>query len=200
MRIVLASQSPRRKELLARLYPDFEVMVSSADEELPEGVHPREGVEILARRKGAAVLGITDPCDVIISSDTLVELGGVPLGKPEDEQDAVKMLMSLSGKSHHVHTGVAVHCNGKVVSGIDTATVTFKAFSEAEAREYVATGEPMDKAGSYAIQGLGGALVEKFEGEFEVIVGLGLNLTKKLVDSVLCDACAEASEAVLENE
>ncbi|MBO7304896.1 MAG: septum formation protein Maf [Clostridia bacterium] len=185
MKIILASQSPRRKELLSRLYPEFEITVSAADEELPAGVHPREGVEILARRKGAAVLGMAHPCDVIISSDTLVELDGVPLGKPRDEEDAVRMLMSLSGKAHHVHTGVAVHHGGRVVSGVDTATVTFKPFSEREAREYVKTGEPMDKAGSYAIQGIGGALVSKFEGEFEVIVGLGLNLTKRLVESAL---------------
>lgn len=185
MKIILASQSPRRKELLGRIYPEFEITVSAADEELPRDMHPREGVEVLARRKGAAVLGMAHPCDVIISSDTLVELDGVPLGKPRDEEDAVRMLMSLSGKAHHVHTGVAVHHAGRVVSGVDTATVTFKPFCEREAREYVATGEPMDKAGSYAIQGIGGALVEKFEGEFEVIVGLGLNLTKKLVDSVL---------------
>ena len=185
MKIILASRSPRRKELLGRIYPEFEIMVSAADEELPHDIHPREGVEVLARRKGAAVLSMAAPCDVIISSDTLVEIDGVPLGKPRDEEDAVRMLMSLSGKSHHVHTGVAVHHAGRVLSGVDTATVTFKSFSEREAREYVATGEPMDKAGSYAIQGIGGALVEKFEGEFEVIVGLGLGLTKKLVDSAI---------------
>lgn len=188
MKIILASQSPRRKELLGRIYPEFEIMVSEADERLPKSVHPQKGVEILARRKGEAVLSMTDPCDVIISSDTLVELDGVALGKPCDTEDAVRMLMSLSGKAHHVHTGVAVHHKGRVVSGTDTATVTFRPFSEAEAREYVATGEPMDKAGAYAIQGIGGGLVEKFEGEFEVIVGLGLNLTKRLVEAVLGNA------------
>ena len=96
MKIVLASQSPRRKELLGRIYPEFEIMVSEANERLPKSVHPQKGVEILARRKGEAVLSMTDPCDVIISSDTLVELNGKALGKPHDEDDAVKMLMSLS--------------------------------------------------------------------------------------------------------
>ncbi|MBE6644517.1 MAG: septum formation protein Maf [Ruminococcaceae bacterium] len=182
MRIVLASKSPRRRELLGRIIPDFEIITRETDETLLSGVHPRDGVEILAVRKGRAVADALFDDALVISSDTLVELGGVPLGKPTDEDDAVKMLLSLSGKSHNVHTGVAVHYKGRVFSGVDSSAVTFRVFGEAEAREYVATGEPMDKAGAYAIQGIGGKLVEKYEGEFDTIVGLGLKLTKKLIE------------------
>ena len=138
-------------------------------------------------RKGEAVANELSFDTLVISSDTLVELGGVPLGKPECEAEAVKTLLSLSGKTHNVHTGVAVHHKGRVYSGVDTAKVTFKEFSESEAWDYVKTGEPMDKAGSYAIQGIGSRLVSKYDGEFNTIVGLSLNLTKKLIDMAVCD-------------
>lgn len=182
MKVVLASRSPRRKELLAKIVSDFEIITKETDEELPFGVHPQKGVELLAIRKGAAVAADLSPDTMIISSDTLVELGGIPLGKPADARDAVEILMSLSGKEHNVHTGVAVHYKGRVYSGVDTARVKFRAFDEAEARDYVATGEPMDKAGAYAIQGIGAKLVLGYDGEFDAIVGLGLKLTEKLMN------------------
>lgn len=185
MRIVLASKSPRRRELLGKIVENFEIITKETDENLPSDVHPREGVEILAVRKGAAVASDIEDGALIISSDTLVELGGVPRGKPKDEDDALGILMSLSGNTHNVHTGVAVHYNGRVFSGVDSSSVTFKKLSEADAREYIATGEPMDKAGAYAIQGIGAKFVEKYEGEFDTIVGLGLKLTKKLIDEAL---------------
>ena len=182
MRIVLASKSPRRRELLGKIIPEFEIITKETDESLPSDVHPRDGVEILAVRKGRAVADALPEDTLIISSDTLVELGGVPLGKPNDEEDAVKILLGLSGKTHNVHTGVAVHFKGLVFSGVDTSSVTFREIGEQEAREYVSTGEPMDKAGAYAIQGIGARFVEKYEGEFDTIVGLGLKLTKKLIE------------------
>ena len=177
MKIVLASKSPRRKELLSSITEDFEIIVNECDETLPLGVEPGEGVEMLAVRKGKAVSSfLPDDC-LVISSDTLVELSGKALGKPEDEEDAFNMLRSLSGKAHNVHTGVAVHYKGRVFSGVDSTAVYFKELSDREIRDYIATGEPMDKAGSYGIQGLGGRFVEKYEGEFDTIVGLGLKLT-----------------------
>lgn len=182
MRIVLASKSPRRRELLRNLFDNFEIITRETDETLPSDVHPSVGVELLAVRKGSAVAGELEADALVISSDTLVELGGTPLGKPRDFDDAVKMLSMLSGKTHHVHTGVAVHYKGSVYSGVDTADVTFKKLSENEIVEYVRGGEPMDKAGAYAIQGGAAKFVEKFEGEFDAIVGLGLKLTKKLID------------------
>lgn len=182
---ILASRSPRRKELLSKIIDDFEIITRETDETLPDGIHPKEGVEILSVRKGKAVADELPPDFVIISSDTLVELDGVPLGKPASAEDAVSMLLSLSGKAHNVHTGVAIHYGGKVFSGSDTSRVTFKKFNESEAREYVSTGEPMDKAGAYAIQGIGARLVDKYEGDFDTIVGLSLRLTKKLIDAAV---------------
>lgn len=187
IKYILASRSPRRKELLSKIVDSFEIITRETDESLPDGVHPKEGVELLAVKKGKAVADGISADFLIVSSDTLVELDGVPLGKPEDKEDAVKMLLNLSGKTHNVHTGVAIHYKGKVFSGSDTSSVTFKIFGEDEAREYVATGEPMDKAGSYAIQGIGARLVEKYEGDFDTIVGLSLKLTKRLIDEAVAN-------------
>lgn len=185
MKFILASRSPRRRELLGKILPEFDIVVRETDEDLPDGVHPREGVGILAVRKGEAVVDEVGADALVISSDTLVELDGVPLGKPENEEDAVKMLLSLAGNIHRVHTGVAVHYKGRVYSGVDTASVVFRSFGREEAQDYVKTGEPMDKAGSYAIQGIGKKFVERYDGEFEVIVGLGLTLTERLIKAAL---------------
>lgn len=185
IKIILASRSPRRKEILGDIVPSFEIITRETDETLPSGMHPEKGVEVLAIRKGEAVARELSKDNLVISSDTLVELGGEPLGKPDSESDAVKMLLRLSGKTHNVHTGVAVHYDGRVYSGVDTAHVTFKEISESEAWDYVETGEPMDKAGSYAIQGIGNKFVAKFEGNFDTIVGLGRDLTAKLIISAV---------------
>ena len=187
MRIVLASKSPRRREILASFVDEFEIITEDVDESLPSGVHPREGVEILARRKGAAVAEGLSPEALVISSDTLVELSGEALGKPASAEDAVRMLLSLSGAVHNVHTGVAVHYRGRCYSGVSSSEVEFKSMSEAEAVEYVMTGEPMDKAGSYAIQGIGRKFVKEFRGEFDSIVGLSASLTKRLMKEALSD-------------
>ena len=182
VKIVLASKSPRRRDLLSSIAEDFEIIVKECDEVLPEGTHPRVGVEMLAVRKGEAVSSLlTDDC-LVISSDTLVELSGKALGKPKDEADAFNMLRSLSGKAHNVHTGVAVHYKGRVFSGVDSTAVYFKELSDSEIRDYIATGEPMDKAGSYGIQGLGGRFVEKYEGSFDTVVGLSVKLTEEIIE------------------
>lgn len=185
IRVVLASKSPRRRELLARIINEFEIITRETDETLPLGMHPSEGVRVLAVRKGAAVTCELSGDALVISSDTLVELDGVPLGKPDSERGAKEMLLTLSGRTHNVHTGVAVHYNGRVWSGVDTARVTFRDLTECEAMEYIATGEPMDKAGSYAIQGIGKKFVAGYEGDFNAIVGLGLELTERLVTLAL---------------
>lgn len=179
--IILASKSPRRRELLSEIFSEFEIIVAECDESLPSDVHPREGVELLAVRKGEAVLSLVSDDALVISSDTLVELDGVPLGKPTDEDDARRMLRSLSGRAHNVHTGVAIHYKGRVFSGVDSTAVYFKELSDWEIDEYIATGEPMDKAGSYGIQGLGGRFVTRYEGRFDTVVGLSLELVKKLI-------------------
>jgi septum formation protein len=184
-RVVLASKSPRRKQLLGSIIPEFEIITKDTDETLPEGMHPSVGVGVLAERKGAAVADTLPSDALVISSDTLVELGGVPLGKPVSEEDALRMLLSLSGKTHNVHTGVCVHYKGRVYTGVDTAHVSFREITEAEALAYIATGEPMDKAGSYAIQGGAKKFICGFRGDYNAIVGLGLDLTERLVREAL---------------
>ncbi len=187
VKIILASKSPRRSELLSKIVKDFEIITVDVDESLPEGVSSERGVELLAVKKGEAVSDLVGSDAMVISSDTLVELDGVALGKPKDRNDAYAILSSLSGKCHNVHTGVAVHLRGKVYSGTHTSRVYFRNIKESEIYEYIDTGEPMDKAGAYGIQGGGGAFVEKFDGEFESIMGLSLTLTRALMDKALGD-------------
>ena len=151
------------------------------DETLPSDVSAERGVELLAVRKGAAVLSEVDSDTLVISSDTLVELDGEPLGKPCDERDAYNTLRKLSGREHNVHTGVAVHYEGAVYSGVDTTSVAFRTLTDKEILDYIATGEPLDKAGSYGIQGLGGALVSGYRGEYETVVGLSMGLLTRLL-------------------
>ena len=185
MRFVLASKSPRRRELLAKIIPNFDIITRECSEELPVGLHPMEGVELLAVRKGRAVADILDDDALIISSDTLVELDGKPLGKPCDGDDAARMLTALSGQTHRVHTGVAVHYRGREYHGRATTAVTFRNLDPVEIEEYIRGGEPMDKAGAYGIQGEGGKFVLSTDGDFDTVVGLSLKLTKALVDMAL---------------
>ena len=182
MKYILASKSPRRKELLGEITRDFQIVTREVDESLPEGIHPCEGVEILAIKKGRAVAEQMDGDCLVISSDTLVEIGGVPLGKPINREDAMAMLRLLSGKAHNVHTGVAVHYEGKLYSGVATTAVYFREMTDDEIADYVDSGDPMDKAGSYGIQSGGGKFVEKIEGDYDTVVGLSVALTKRLID------------------
>ncbi len=180
MKIILASKSPRRRELLRELFSDFEIIVREVDETLPPDIPSERGVELLALKKGEAVAADM-PDALVISSDTLVELDGIPLGKPRDTSEARDMLRRLSGRVHSVHTGVAVHCRGEAFSGVDTTRVCFRELTDTEIDEYIKTGEPMDKAGAYGIQGLGGKFVSRYDGNFDTVVGLSLSLTKRLV-------------------
>ena len=185
--ITLASASPRRRELLSEMGLSFTVSPADVDERVPDGMHPADAVVELSKRKALAVSDVVGDGVFVIASDTLVEEGGRPLGKPTDEEDAVSMLLSLSGREHRVHTGVAVAYRGRLYAERDTTRVFFRPFDEREARDYVATGEPMDKAGAYGIQGLGGALVDHIEGAFDTVVGLPC----LLVDRLLCAAAKE---------
>ena len=187
MKFILASKSPRRKELLGEIIDNFEIVTKEVDEGLPKEIHPREGVELLAIRKGRAVADEFDGECVVISSDTLVEIGGTPLGKPKGRADAIAMLHMLSGKAHNVHTGVAVHYNGKCFSGVATTAVFFREMTDSEIEDYVDSGDPMDKAGSYGIQSGGGKFVERIEGDYDTVVGLSVSLTKKLIEEAIND-------------
>ena len=183
-RIILASGSPRRRELLAKLYDNFEIITSEVDESLDTDIAPVRGVEILAVRKGAAVAKDLESDAVVISSDTLVEIDGEPLGKPTSRDDAHRMLSRLSGNYHNVHTGIAVHYNGAVISGVASARVKFKPLTDAEIYAYIDGGEPMDKAGAYAIQGEGGKFIEGYDGDFDTIMGLSVSLTEELINKI----------------
>lgn len=174
--LILASQSPRRQEILT--LAGFEFSVCPADAEwAPEGLSPYDRVRELAHSKAAQVAK-NHPNSIVLGSDTMVVLGEDALGKPCNERDAVDMLMSLQGRTHEVMTGVwIIETDGagnsvKEDGFTDVTTVDFWAFSEDEAAEYVATGEPMDKAGAYGIQGKGMRLVKGINGDFFTVMGL----------------------------
>jgi septum formation protein len=186
--LVLASGSPRRRELLKRLGVDYEVSPSQVEERepLPEE-DPTDYALTLARQKAEAVAR-SRPDAVVLAADTVVALDGHILGKPADEADALRMLCLLRGKRHLVVTAVAVRCGQEERTGAVPATVSMRSFSEAEARQYVETGEPMDKAGGYAVQGKGGALVDAVDGCYNTVVGLPLCLTAQLLQDCGIDA------------
>ena len=177
--LVLASQSPRRRELLAQAGLPFEVHVPQVDEtcSLPAG----EAVAELSRRKALACLP-DFPGRFILASDTLVCLNGAALGKPRSEEEAVTMLRSLSGRSHDVFTGVTVISpGGRVITDVDGAEVSFCEIPDAEILAYVRSGEPMDKAGAYAVQGRAGLWITRLEGSVSAVIGLPLALVRQLL-------------------
>ncbi len=197
MKIILASKSPRRREIFGAYAKSvgfsFDIITRETDEEL-FGEHPMTGVRTLAERKGAAVAA-EYPEALVVSSDTLVELDGVPLGKPIDKEDARRMLRELSGKTHNVHTGIALTLGDRVFSGVSTTEVTFRELTDDEIRAYVATGGPMHKAGAYGIQGKGGSLVAGYKGEFDTVVGFNMTLLRRLVKEAVGDEGSLAEEA-----
>lgn len=177
--LILASASPRRRELLGLTGLSFTIDTPDVDEHVDVGA--REAVEILCRRKALAVAANHPDC-VILAADTLVALDDVPLGKPTDEEDAFHMLSSLQQRWHQVHTGVCVVSpTGEVYSDVDTSSVRFGAITDAEIRAYIATGEPMDKAGSYALQGGAQIWIDEVHGTPSGIIGLPLPLTRRLL-------------------
>ena len=170
-RIVLASGSPRRQELLGRMgIRDFVVSVPQVEEVCPEGLTPEETVCHISRQKSAAVQA--EPDDIVITADTMVFLDDQRLGKPQDEADALRMLTALQGRRHTVCTGVTVRQGDRVLTESEATGVVFRPAEESELRAYIATGEPMDKAGSYGVQGKGALLVERLEGDFFNVMGL----------------------------
>ena len=169
-KLILASASPRRREILTLAGVPFEVVVAE-EETAPAGLAPADYTLALARCKAEAVFA-KHPDRVVLGADTIVVLGDTVLGKPRNEQEAVEMLVSLGGRSHQVMTGVWVCSPDKCEGFTDIATVRFYPLSRFEAEKYVATKEPMDKAGSYAIQGLGMRFVQGIDGDFYTVMGL----------------------------
>ncbi len=180
-RVVLASASPRRRELLTLVGIDHEVRPANLDESYLSGETPASHAERLAREKATAV---HEPGNVTIGSDTIVVIDGDVLGKPRDRAHAAEMLRRLSGRSHVVMTGVAVRWNGQLASGLEEVGVTFRTLDDGEIERYIETGEPMDKAGSYGIQGFGATIVERVEGDYFAVMGLALNRLARLLGEV----------------
>lgn len=171
--IILASNSPRRKELLERVgITDFKVAAPNVDESVEDGLSPAEIVEELSLRKARAAANRAGPNDLIIAADTVVALDGTVLGKPRNKDDAFAMLSALSGREHHVYTGVTVIRGDKAVTQHEETAVAFRDLDPDEIRSYIATGEPMDKAGSYGIQGIGALLVSGIRGDYCNVMGL----------------------------
>lgn len=179
--IILASGSPRRSQILTQMGVAFEKHAAEVDERCALGA--REAVAELSRRKAAAVAA-QFPGRIVLAADTLVALENQPLGKPKDEEDACRMLERLSGREHQVYTGVCVvDAQGRSFSGVDATDVCFKRLTAEEIRAYVQTGEPMDKAGAYALQGGAGRWVTQVRGSRSNVIGLPWELTWTLLAS-----------------
>lgn len=179
LRLILASGSPRRRELLGALGLVFEVRPADLDETRHDGESPESYVRRLARDKARAR---GDDGELVLAADTTVVCGDEVLGKPRDPADARRMLTQLAGRDHHVWTGVALHrpADGRIAVGAERTRVTIAAMSEAEIAWYAATGEPDDKAGAYAIQGLGALFVAAIDGNYTNVVGLPIPLVYHL--------------------
>lgn len=171
--VILASQSPRRRELLSQIGIVHDVRPADIDETVWPGEEPVAHAERLACTK-AHTLALQHPDAVVIGSDTIVVIDGAILGKPANATEAVAMLERLSGREHTVVTAVAVAHEGRTLSGVEAVTVRFRTLTPQQIAQYVATGEPMDKAGAYGIQGFGATLVERIHGDYFAVMGLPL--------------------------
>ena len=182
--IVLASQSPRRADLMRMLGFAFEVIPADIDETYRSGETGPQHAERLAKEKADAI-STARPDAIVIGSDTVVVLDGRVLGKPASQEEAVAMLMRLQGRSHHVATGIAVAVPGhRLAHGIEVVEVKFRSYDEARAAEYVATREPLDKAGAYGIQGFGAALVQWVRGDYFAVMGLPIQRMLQMLEEL----------------
>lgn len=180
-RVILASRSPRRRDLLSLIHVPHEVRPADIDETYPTGEQPRAHAERLAREKAQA---IREQGAVVIASDTIVVVDGDVLGKPLDDANAARMLRRLAGRSHVVMTAVAVAWRERLVSDVEEVKVEFHELSDAQIAQYVATREPMDKAGAYGIQGYGATIVRRVEGDYFAVMGLPLQRLVRLLAAV----------------
>ena len=194
VKIILASQSPRRRELLERMgITEFEVVPAQGEETVAHTLPPDQLVEELSRRKCAEVAA-AHPEALVIAADTLVAVNNRVLGKPSSEADAARMLAALSGRQHMVYTGITVFCGGERATEHEMTCVRFRTLSEADIVRYIATGEPMDKAGAYGIQGYGSMLVEGISGDYYNVMGLPVCRLGKLLIRFGVDPLALAVE------
>ena len=170
MNLILASQSPRRRELLGLTGLEFIVRVADIDETMDPGRAPFEEVARVSRAKAEAVA--RKPGDVVIAADTIVVCGNEVLGKPRNEEDAFRILRLLSGRSHEVMTGMTVLRDGEAITHTEVTKIHFRSLGDAEIRAYIASGEPMDKAGAYGIQGGAALFADQMEGDYYNVMGL----------------------------
>ena len=181
-KIVLASGSPRRQELLQRIgITDFDIRVPQTEETYPAGLSPRQTVEYISREKSDAAAALCTPEEIIITADTMVFLDGRRLGKPRDEADALRMLSALQGRHHTVCTGVTVRQGERLLTRAQSTQVWFREAATEELKHYIRSGESMDKAGAYGVQGLGALLVERIDGDFFNVMGLPVLLLSRML-------------------
>jgi septum formation protein len=180
-RVVLASSSPRRRELLTLVGITHDVAPANIDESYLPGELPAGHAERLAREK-ARVVAASAPDAVTIGADTIVVVDGDVLGKPRDEEHAAEMLRRLSGRSHRVITAVAASWRGELASTVEEVGVAFRPLTDLEIAAYIATAEPMDKAGAYGIQGYGATIVERVDGDYFAVMGLAINRLVRLLE------------------
>lgn len=172
-RLILASGSPRRRELLDKFGIDYEILPAQGEESAPPELTPGERVKALAAQKAEETAHrVNDPTAVILAADTLVELDGEVLGKPGASERARAMLRALSGREHRVWSGVCIREGERILAESECTAVRFRTLSDAEIEAYIATGEPLDKAGAYGYQGLASLFVERIEGDFFNVMGL----------------------------
>ena len=192
-RFILASQSPRRRELLAQIgVKDFEILVPEADESFDPAKTPQEIVCSICRRKAEAARALAgDNKAIILAADTMVFLDGLRLGKPRDEEDAFEMLRALSGRTHEVCTGVTICRGDEILTRAETTVVTFRPMADHEIRAYIASGDPMDKAGSYGIQGKAALFASGIEGDYFNVMGLPLHLVGQMLREFNVDLFSE---------
>ncbi|PKF75185.1 Maf family protein [Chryseobacterium sp. PMSZPI] len=184
MKLLLASQSPRRKELLSNLGFEFEVVKIDCEEILPEHIKIEEAAAYLSDLKAEAFRSL-NPDEVLLTSDTVVAIDNQILGKPQNEADARKMLCNLSGKTHQVYTGITIKTADKTITETDVADVTFDEITDDEIKYYIQNYKPFDKAGSYGIQEwLGMAKIRKMTGSFYTIMGLPTHLVYKILKEI----------------
>lgn len=174
MSIILASGSPRRKELMEMLRVPVKIIPAKGEEKAPADASPAELVMALASAKGREVAALCEKDDVIVAADTIVWVNGGVYGKPHTKEQAHEMLSVLSGNTHEVYTGVSVIKNGREELECEISRVTFRELADDEIERYIATGEPMDKAGAYGAQGLGALFVKSIDGDFFNVMGLPL--------------------------
>ena len=187
-RVVLASQSPRRRDLLTLVGVAHEVRPADVDESVRPGEAPDAYVRRLAVDKARTVAGaLGDPAAAVLAADTTVVIDGEILGKPADAAEARAMVRRLSGRAHEVYTGMAAVRGARAADAVERVRVTFRALDDDEVAAYVATGEPMDKAGAYAIQGYGATIVERVDGDFFAVMGLSLVRVVALLRAVGVD-------------